>query len=286
MKTVGILPNSDRDKGLEFTKKLLDWLLSNDIKPLLTQDVAKELGCMEYATIKDDIFRYSDFLTVLGGDGTILRAAKTAAVYDTPLIGINLGRLGYLTDVEKSGAFESLTKVFEGNYKIEKRLMLQVALTSENTGETPTDIGIALNDVCVSKGLSSKMITIKLKFNGEYVDTYRSDGIVISTPTGSTAYNLSAGGPILKPDMEIMAITLICPHMLYTRPSVVSSEDVISIEVLENPYNDSRLALDGENANHLKNGDIITIRRSEYYTRIIKTQDRGFYNILRQKLVD
>ncbi len=286
MKTVGILPNSDRDTGLEFTKKLLDWLIGNGIKPLLTQDVANELGCKEYATEKDDIFKYSDFLAVLGGDGTILRAAKTAAVYDTPLIGINLGRLGYLTDVEKSGAFDSLTRVFQGNYKIEKRLMVQVSHTTENSTDVPMNPRIALNDVCISKGISSKMITINLKFNGEYVDTYRSDGIIISTPTGSTAYNLSAGGPVLKPDMEIMAITLICPHMLYTRPSVVSAEDVISIEVLENPYNDSRLALDGENTNHLKNGDIITIRRSEYYTRIIKTQDQGFYNILRQKLVD
>ncbi len=281
MKKIGIVPNIEKDINLEFTKKAIDWLLGKGCTVYTNEQVAEKLNMPECSADMKFIYEKSDFLLVLGGDGTILRVAKNSALHDTPLLGINLGTLGYLTDVEKGEAFSALERAINDNFKLENRMMLEASIL---TGGAGNETLIALNEVCISKGVFASMITMKMNINDEYIDDYRADGIIISTPTGSTAYNFSAGGPILKPDIEVISITPICPHMIYTRPSVISADDVIKIKIVGTKNSDALLILDGQTHHPLKYGDEVIVRRSKYYTSIIKTNNKSFYDILRHKI--
>jgi len=268
MKKIGIIVNREKDADLSFTESIGNWLDSH--------------GCT--AEILDgEIIKPGasyDFLICLGGDGTILHAAGKSALYDIPLLGINLGNVGYLTDANKSEAFKSLERVLNGEFALEKRMMLNADLTAYGRSK----INPALNEIHLSRG-TSNMIRIKVWINDDYIDAYRCDGILISTPTGSTAYNLSAGGPILKPDGNMIAITPVCPHALYTRPFVVSADDAVKIQIIESGMSDVILHTDGINIIELKSNDSVTITRSEYRATIIKTNNYGFYDILRRKIL-
>ncbi len=279
MTTVGILPNLDKDKDLTLTKKILEHLLCHkgNVVPVVSHQLGEILNLPEMSRDQDFLYKQTDFLVVLGGDGTVLHAAKDAAV---PLLGINLGHLGYLTDVDKNEALSSIDRVLRGKFKRERRMMLDTTLTRNGC---VTETRRCLNDVCVLRGTSHRMICFELYINDEFIDSYRADGIIVSTPTGSTAYNLSAGGPILKPDAEMIAITLICPHALYIRPSVVSADDAVMLKILEE---DCALVLDGENELKMTRGDLVTIKRSSKYTTIYKTNGLGFYDILRIKMLE
>lgn len=279
LKKIGFIPNVERDKDLTTTKELLRFVKTRGCQSFVTKEICDKIGDGYDVTVSEHMEHDVDFFLVLGGDGTILHAAKTAAVHDIPLIGVNVGNLGYLTDVEKSGAKNALDMVFGGQYKLEKRMMLEAETEGCAFGGTQ----IALNDVCVSHGASLRQIEFEILINGEYIDTYSADGIIVCTPTGSTAYNLSAGGPILRPDSEMIAITPICPHTLHARSSVMSSEDIIEIKTPESMAKDIVISLDGQNI--MSTGYNIKIRRSKFYTTIIKTNKLGFYDILRQKMM-
>lgn len=281
MNKVGFITNIDKDPTLEYTKKLVDWVTAQGSEVFLTEQVAKKLGRNDGVARVEDIYQNADFVVVLGGDGTILRVARVAAKYSAPILGINLGTLGYLADVEKNDAITAIEKALRGEYTIEKRMMLEAFV---DRGCISHDLNIALNEVAISNSVFSRMITLSISVNDDFIDTYRADGIIVSTPTGSTAYNLSAGGPILKPDTELMAITNVCPHTLYTRPFVISGNDVVTISV-KNDYNNVMLSLDGQQGIPIKNGDKIIIKKSKYYTQTIKTSNLCFYDILRRKMV-
>ncbi|MBE6011393.1 MAG: NAD(+)/NADH kinase [Lachnospiraceae bacterium] len=278
MKNVGIITNHTKDRELEYTKEVIDWLKSKGYYPIIETGSAEGAFNGEIFMGINEMCINCSFIIVLGGDGTILEAARRAAFCDIPLLGINLGNLGYLTDVDKSEGIKAIEKVLKGDYKTEKRMMIQAEILGKGSNESH----IALNDICILRGNLSKMISLKVGVNDEYIDTYRADGIIISTPTGSTAYNLSAGGPILKPDIELIAITPICPHKMYSRPSVISANDEVYITIGDNP-DEVVLSLDGQEHYKLSSGDIIKISRSQFYTTIIKTNDLGFYDILRKK---
>ena len=269
MKTIGVIPNTLKDKDLARTNELVRRISQSGRVPLLTGGI-KAAGAETVPP--EEFYRLCDMIAVLGGDGTILRAAKQAAAQNKPILGINLGGLGYLTDVDGHRGVSALESVFAGNYKSEKRMML--SLDNDST---------ALNDVCVSRGVFTKLISIEIYVNGEYVDTVRADGLIAATPTGSTAYNLSAGGPILKPDSEMIAITAICPHELLHRPWVVSARDVISLRVAGKTPG-ALVSLDGQPHAEISAGRELTIRRSEHYTTILKTSGLSFYEILRGKM--
>jgi len=275
MKEIGIIVNRGKDPGLTFTERLIEWLRSRGRDPELLPGVDEP----------DARFDRFEFIICLGGDGTMLKAAGGAAPHGVPLIGINLGNMGYLTDANRNEAVKALDKVLRGNYKLEKRMMLNADLSRYGlSAENP-----ALNEICVSRSVYSKMIQLKLWINDEYIGGYRCDGIIVSTPTGSTAYNLSAGGPILKPDGNMIAITPICSHALYTRPFVISADDGVQVQIDDaNPGEfgvEAGVHADGKNILNLKPDDKIEITRSEYFTTIIKTDDSGFYDILRQKMI-
>ena len=282
MKKIGFITNIDKDPDLIHTRELALWAIEKGCQVLLNLSLSKRLNIGEPMNSTDEIYEKSDFVVVLGGDGTILRVARKAAIYGTPILGINFGTLGYLADVERSDGKVAIEKVLNGDYKIEKRMMLEAYIAR---GCISHDTQLALNEVCVSNSNFSRMISLSVEVNDEYINTFRADGIIVSTPTGSTAYNLSAGGPILNTNTELMTITHICPHALYARPIVVSGNDVIKIRVAGD-YSNTQVTLDGQNDDRVKSGDAVVIRKSKYQTSIIKTTNLSFFDILRRKMVD
>lgn len=280
---VGFITNKDKDPQLKFTKDLIQFILQNNATPVLIESMAKQvkLKCQTVLDVKQ-VFEKSDFVIVLGGDGTILRVALNSAYFKSKILGINIGTLGYLSDVEQNDAFEAVKKVLDNDYKIEKRMMLDVFV--ENT-EIEGSKKTVLNEVSITSSGISRMIKISVAINGNFVDTYRADGIIISTPTGSTAYNLSAGGPILKPDTELIIINYICPHALFARPYVISAKDEVSISITGENDN-AIISLDGQQSIPIKNSECIKITKSNFYTNIIKTTNLNFFDILRRKMVD
>jgi NAD+ kinase len=278
LKRIGVLPNISRDPGLRVTKSVIAWLRDNGCEPLIAKNVGDALGLSDFSHKSDEIYETSELLVVLGGDGTILSVARNAAKNNTPLLGINIGTLGYLTDVDAPDAFGALEHALNGDYVTERRMMLEASVSYDVEPQT------ALNDVCVLRGGFSTMLTMYLDINGEYIGHYRADGLIVSTPTGSTAYNLSAGGPVLKPDSEMIAITPICAHMLYAKAFVVSAADTVKINVESVRNVSGSVAFDGQNHIPVKAGDVVTVKRSTLHTEIIKTTKKSFYSILRHKM--
>lgn len=281
MENIGIIPNTIKDINFEMTNQFVQWICEKNCTPLISEQVAFATNLKEYGADLNKIYSDADFLIVLGGDGTLLRVARNAALHNTPILGINLGTLGFLTDVEKSEAKNSFEKIIAGDYTLEKRMMLHTNVLTQITAHETL---LGLNDICITRGGFMTIVKLEIYINDEFVDVFSADGIIISTPTGSTAYNLSAGGPILVPSAEMMVITPICPHSMYSRSFVVSGDDNIKIKVGQIDNNDVILSVDGRMTNILKNNDIVSIRKSKYYTTIIKTNGLGFYKVLRQKI--
>ncbi len=282
MRKVGIIASGERDIGLVHTKEIAIWLKERDVLPLLPEDSAETTGLTECSADIGTIYAEAEFLIVLGGDGTILRVARNAAYTSVPLIGLNFGTLGYLTDVDKSQSFDALTMVLAGNYQTQKRMMLESQISSDGIIKEQS---LALNDICVIHGAYSNMINIEVFINDEFIDYYRGDGFIAATPTGSTAYNLSAGGAILKPDSKMIALTPICPHMLYARPLVIPASDVVKIKLSKQKNTEGVVVVDGQSHTALLPENTVTIKCSNYYTSIIKTNSNSFFDILRHKMM-
>ena len=282
MKKVAILPNVDKDKGLETTKRLVNYLLEKGCEPQLSARVAELAELPQYAKEEADLYHHSDLLISLGGDGTLLGIGRKTARFDKPILGINLGTLGFLTAEEKTHAEVAIDKVLNGDYKLEKRMMLECGIAK---GDERKGGIIALNDICITRGNLYKILEFRVYVNDEYVDTLLADGVIICTPTGSTAYNLSAGGPVLKADAQIIAITPISPHTLTSRPIVVSAEDVVTVEVKpsreDTPF---MVSADGQDNYELHGRNVVQIRKADVCTTIIKTKPQSFYDVLRHKL--
>ncbi|MBQ3568651.1 MAG: NAD(+)/NADH kinase [Anaerotignum sp.] len=282
MKKVAILPNVQKDKGLETTKRLVHYLAEKGCEPQLSKEVAELAGMTRYAMEEADLYCQSDLLISLGGDGTLLGIGRRTARFDKPILGINLGTLGFLTAEEKTHAEEAIDKVLSGEFKLEKRMMLECSIAK---GDERKGGIIALNDICITRGNLYKILEFHVFVNNEYVDTLLADGVIICTPTGSTAYNLSAGGPVLKADAQIIAITPISPHTLTSRPIVVSAEDVVTVEVRpsreDTPFT---VSADGQDNFTLTGRNVVQIRKADVCTTIIKTKPQSFYDVLRHKL--
>ena len=280
-KKIGFVTNIEKDPTLQETKKMVDFVLKKGCEVYVSENFS-DVHPDVIATSSSEMYKSVDFVVVIGGDGTILRVARSAAIFDTPILGINFGTLGYLADVEKINVIDAIEKVLNGDFTIENRMMLEPYV---ERGCVSHEINLALNEVCITNSVCSRMIKLSVEVNGEYFDTFRADGIIVSTPTGSTAYNLSAGGPILSPHTELMTITHICPHTLYARPFVIDGNDVVRIRVQSN-YNNVQMSCDGQSTVQMKNDDVIIVKKSRYVTRIIKTTNMNFYDILRRKMVE
>ncbi len=216
---------------------------------------------------------------VLGGDGTLIQVAGALAGRDIPFLGINLGTLGYLAEVERDNIFPTLDRIINDDYDIEERMMLR--------SETGGIVSTALNDIVISRLGDLRIVRYVIYVNNRCLSTYEADGIIVSTPTGSTGYNLSAGGPIVEPSASLILITPICPHTLNTRAVVLSAEDEIRIEILSSKYShehEVHLSCDGATAIALKVGDTVDIRKAEGVTKVIKMSREGFLDVLSRKL--
>lgn len=227
MKKFCVIANTGKDKGYETAEYIKGLIEKAGKQCIMVNDRFGEERREEYIDAAD-IPLDAECLLILGGDGTMIQAAKDFCKKQIPLLGVNLGTLGFLTEVEKQNIEESLQEIYVGNYKIEHRIMLEGI---QKTGDKVTYNGVALNDFVLNKSRESRLITLHVYVNDELMDTYVCDGLIISTPTGSTAYNLSAGGPVLTPEVRAFIITPICPHSLNKRSLVLSAKDKIIVKV-------------------------------------------------------
>jgi len=222
-----------------------------------------------------------DLAVVVGGDGTMLHVARSLASYALPMIGINLGRLGFLTDLSADRMHEGLDELLRGEFTVEERIMLQVQISN---GRDNLNESIALNDVTLSKGNTGRMIEFDTHVNSEPVGRTRGDGVIISTPTGSTAYALSAGGPILHPLLPAIVFAPICPHTLGHRPMVLDDSSIIELEILDLAGADGNVFIDGLKQLAVSGNEIIRISRAETVTRMVRINSHNHFTTLRSKL--
>lgn len=271
--TAGIFVNTYKDSELELTARVVSALESLSVAPVFLQETAKHLGRGGKATVKEFV-EASDCILVLGGDGTVLRIAAEAAREQKPIMCINLGRVGFLSELEPEELEAGLAKLAAGEYTIESRMMLQCRAAGENF--------LALNDICLQRASTERLIHMKLFAGHQPMDSFSADGVLVSSPTGSTAYSLSAGGPILHPLLSALLVTPICAHTLRARPLVLFSEETIHIRV-ENSACVS-LMIDGEEAftGLLREG--LTVEKADCGALFIRLKNRNFYSRLHNKL--
>lgn len=285
-----VITNYIKDQNFETTKYVKKYLEDRNKKCVITYHESEAMDSnndTDISLIPED----TECAIVLGGDGTIIRAAKDLLEMGIPIFGINLGTLGFLTEIEQSNIDIALDKLILDECRIEKRMMLLGKVNhdgEENTSNSIKEIchGYAMNDVVVARSDFSRIISVTVYANGEYVDTYTGDGVIISTPTGSTGYNLSAGGPIVTPYSKAMLITPICPHALMNRSIIVSAEDQIKIIVGENNKRQRGKAIvtfDGNEGIELDIGDYVEINKARLETQLVKISNTSFFEILRNK---
>lgn len=227
------------------------------------------------------LYAKMDLIIVLGGDGSILSAARYCISSGIPILGINLGRLGYMTEME-ADEIELLRRIFEDDYKIEEREMLDVSVYRK--GNQMVFRASALNDAVISNGSVARMIDVELSEGDSVVTVYRADGLIFSTPTGSTAYSMSAGGPIIDPGMNCICVTPICPHVIGARPIIFSGDAVLGARNICDREKSLFLTLDGKMNFEIYRGDVVKIKKSTSVTRLIRLKERGFYDALRSKM--
>lgn len=270
-----IFANPDKDVRLELSNSILKYLRDKDKEAMIVSDTFDE------DTVPLSLCEF-DFqaVIVLGGDGTMLRAARFVGEHEIPLLGINLGTLGFMTEVEKEDVYSALDRLIEDDYKVEVRMMIE--------GRVKGSCVTALNDIVITRAGFSRIIGLKIFVNDLLLDDYEADGVVVSTATGSTGYNLSAGGPIVSPMAKAIVVTPISPHSFSAKSVVLDSEDIIRIEVEKKRKTQNKEAIvsfDGSNNIELSAGDAITVSVAPIKTRFIKIYDTNFYSKLRDKIL-
>ena len=279
---VGIIARPRRSDLAAVVPPLLQWLEARGIHAIYDEESATSLApaAAKKGLTREQLAKSSDLLLVLGGDGTLLAAARVAAPHGIPILPINLGSLGFLTSFTLQELYPALEETLAGRYSVSERIMLTATLQRE--GRT-IDNQRVLNEVVVNKGALARMIDLELVIDGDFVCRYRADGLIVATPTGSTAYSLSAGGPIVHPGVESIIITPICPHTLSDRPVVV--QDTCQIEMKLTGNTDSVfLTLDGQKGIPLQVTDHISISRAKEKTQLILPPRKSYFEILRNKL--
>lgn len=263
-------------------RKLLEYLQSRSKEVLCDAGTAHHLADLGIeATPAQAMAKKADLFIVVGGDGTLLHAGRVAAPHDVPLLGINLGRLGFMVDVTPDDMASSLDTVFGGHYVCEERLILNTEVKRAGQDDEAT---IALNDTVVRNRDFARVLEFDTFLDGEFISHHRADGIIVSTPTGSTAYALSGGGPVLQPSLTSIALVPICPHTLSDRPLVVSAEHCIDIVVSQESNIEALASCDGQWNCELVGGDRVRIRRSEHSLRLIHPPGYDYFSLLRSKL--
>ena len=278
--SVGLIVNYKKEKTRETACRIIDWLNSKKIKVYVEGNKGKEIGKEELNCPTEKFLKNVDLIISLGGDGTLLRAARLVAAEDIPVFGVNLGGLGFLTQIGIDDLEKSLEKLYRERYFLDERMMLNCIVKRR---EEEIKKFTALNDVVIGKGAFARIICLATYVNNDYVITYSADGLVVSTSTGSTAYSLSAGGPIVNPSINSIMLTPICPHTLSARPFIIGENDQVKIK-LESSEEKVMVTIDGQEGFVLKSKDEVIIKKSDHKAQLITFKEKSFYAILREKL--
>lgn len=278
MKKIGIICKQGRKEPQEILQELLPLLRQRGCETFVDDETAAALNIDGYT--KEEIVSLVEVVLVLGGDGTMLNVSRLVAEQGIPILGVNLGSLGFITEVRRDEIFNAVDNMLRDGCVIEERLMLSASI--HRNGEKITEYTV-LNDVVINKGALARIIDLETIINNNYVTTFKADGLIISTPTGSTAYSLSAGGPILYPTLESIVLTPICSHTLTNRPLVLPDNFRIAI-IIKTIGGDVFLTLDGQVGFSLHMGDVIEINKATCKTKLLVTEERDYFKVLRNKL--
>jgi len=281
MKTLGLAPNPHKPEAITLASELAEWLAGLGLSVKVEKFAAAEMGKPHLAAHDEQLVQV-DMLLILGGDGTILRWSRIAAPVGTPMMGVNFGRYGFIAEISSTNVKRAVERVLEGDYVVSERVVLKATLTRDDTL-----IGTyhALNDVVVSKGPLARMLGLHTFVDGRFIVTYSADGIIVSSPTGSTAYSLSAGGPVVHPDVSVLILTPICPHTLNARSLVVPDSE--SIQIIGDCGADEpamMLTIDGQLGEHLTCSDRVEISKADFAARLVQLESQSFYDKLQSRL--
>jgi NAD+ kinase len=285
MKRIGIIAKKNKPEAVAIAKDLVEWLRPKKIEVYIEEEIEKLLipnfSEAFWKSIKrEDIPTDIEMIFVLGGDGTLLSVARQVWNKNIPILGVNLGGLGFLTEITLDELYPILERVIRDEFEIDEREVLEVGVI--RGGKRIAEF-VVLNDAVVNKGALARIIDLETTINGEYLSTFRSDGLIISTPTGSTAYNLSAGGPIVYPTLHTIVITPICPHTLTIRPIIIP-DDVKIRTLLKSRDEEVTLTLDGQQGFGLEFEDVIEVEKAQGHILLIKSPYRRYFELLREKL--
>ncbi|MGH9832904.1 MAG: NAD(+)/NADH kinase [Blastocatellia bacterium] len=280
LKTIGAIVGPQKPEALAVVCDLRQWCEERGIELRAAGQLAAETNCAPLAVSDGELTEDLDLIVVLGGDGTMLGAARLVGARQIPVLGVNFGWLGYLTEFTLEEMFPALEDVRAGNFFVEPRMMIDVEL---KRGDEIVAAHRALNDAVVNKAAPARMIELECYINGMFVNGFRADGMIVATPTGSTAYSLSAGGPIVHPSMSAILLTPICPHMLSNRPVIVPGESVVEL-IFKRAEEELMLTIDGQSSISLLPDDRITLRRSSTKFNLVRPTNRNYFEVLRTKL--
>lgn len=279
-KTVGLITKHGDARVSDTLTELLQFLESQETNVLLDESSRGLIADKAFVS-REQISRECDLVIVVGGDGTLLNAARTMTERQVPLLGINLGRLGFLTDISPVRLRESLTEIFAGNYVEEERILLRSTIYRDGEVIARSE---AFNDVVIHKWDVARMIEMETYIDGRFVSTSRSDGLIVATPTGSTAYALSGGGPILYPDLNALVLVYICPHTMSNRPIVIDGNHLVEIIVTDSSQSHAQVTCDGQINLGVVSGDRVQIRKEDNNVKLIHPPGHDHFEVLRAKL--
>ncbi len=278
IKSIGLVLKNVEEINLNVVERVWEILHSQNITVYAEEKYIEYINLPLIFTGKDELYKKSDVILSLGGDGTLIAAARNCAKYNKPIMGINLGHLGFLSEMEKD-ELQGLNKLLSGDYTVDERMMITCEFTDVDDCFYTFH---CLNDIIISRGSYPRMIDINLKISNETVENYTADGLIIATPTGSTAYSLAAGGPIVEPNVKVMIVTPICPHSLGNRAILFSDERELEISVNEKYNKKVFVSPDGQDSIEVKGS--ITVKKSPYTTRLLRINNKSFYSILNDKI--
>ena len=280
MKKIAIFAKVHDPRCQGVAEDLICWLEARGLIPLVEAHLARHLP-LERGMEREQIPAQADLVVVLGGDGTLISVARLVGDQGVPILGVNLGSLGFLTEITLEELYPVLERCLDGDYRLSERMMLDTVVERDGREIARHQV---LNDVVINKGALARIIDLETQVGSFHLTTFTADGLIISSPTGSTGYSLSAGGPIVHPAMKCLVITPICPHTLTNRPLVVADDALIAITVKSQHDEDVYLTLDGQVGVELKFGDVIRVSRARSAINLIMSRDKDFFEVLRTKL--
>jgi len=279
MKKIAVFAKVHDPRCQDVAVELFRWLEERGYEPLIEAHLARHLNCRGVAP--EEIPAQADLVVVLGGDGTLISTARMIGERNIPILAVNLGSLGFITEIALDELYPALEKCLNNEFRVSERLMLH-AVVERDGRETASHL--VLNDVVINKGALARIVDLETRVNGFDLTTFKADGLIISTPTGSTGYSLSAGGPIINPSMNCIVITPICPHTLTNRPLVIDDDSRVMVTVKSLDDEDIYLTLDGQVGLELKSGDVIHVSRARHSAKLVMSESRDYFQILRTKL--